>query len=154
MYIHLFLVLLLAVSVLLDLLYKRIPNWLILIGLSIAGLILYFEKYDWYFSLVDAMFIFLITYLLYVIGALGGGDVKLFIVLALILGYSDTLKILILSIFVGAIISVIKILIQFLNHQFSYEIFQNMYIHFSIPISIATIYIHFLGGSFIWNNIY
>lgn len=154
MYVHLFLALMLMVSVVLDLMYKRIPNWLILIGLCIAGLILYCEHKDWYYFCFDAVLIFLITYILYVVGALGGGDVKLFIVLALIIGYTDTFNILLLSLFIGAIISIFKIIYEVFEKNLSLESFQNMYIHFSIPISIATIYIHFLGGPIIWNNLY
>jgi len=152
MYVHLFLVLILTVSVILDLLYKRIPNWLILIGIAVGSLILYLEKEDWYFFCIDAFFIFLITYILYMAGALGGGDVKLFVVITLIVGFSDCLLILITSFFIGAAISILKIINQIRVNTFTYESFRQMYIHFSIPIFIATIYIHFLGGAALWST--
>lgn len=137
----------LAAALFTDFRKLRIPNSLIVWGI-IAGIGHSIYREDiWYIALFDGLFALILLYPLYVIGAFGGGDVKLLSVIGIFLGIENTINIVILALMAGAVCSVIKIL--FLLFREKRLSFKNLYIHFSLPILIGTILVHFGGITWI-----
>lgn len=138
---------LLAAALLMDFYRCRIPNLLILAA-YLAGIgYSLFCGGAWYLSLLDSLLILILLYPFYLIGAFGGGDVKLFTVIALFLGIEGTINTIISALMVGAVCSVIKILfLLFRKERIS---FSHLYIHFSLPILAGTILTHFGGITWI-----
>jgi Flp pilus assembly protein protease CpaA len=137
---------LLAAACITDFWKCRIPNVLILIGYILGTVYCLWCNNIWHLAFFDSLFILLSLYPLFVIGAFGGGDVKLFSVVAFFLGFETTINIVITAMIAGAVCSVIKILFTYLRKQ-SVSL-SRLYIHFSFPIFIGTILTH-LGGT-IW----
>lgn len=139
----LFLYCLLAAAFLMDIWQERIPNLLIAAG-CLAGI-----AYAlcggalWYLSVLDSVVILIFLYPFFLIGAFGGGDVKLIAVIALFLGAEATINVILSAVIAGAVCSVIKI--AFLLLQKKKLVFSRLYIHFSLPILIGTSLTH-LGG--------
>lgn len=115
----------------------RIPNQLILTGYGVGILFGIFTKGLWYIFILDSIMVFFFLYALFLIGALGGGDIKLFMVIAVFLGLEQVLNIAITAVMAGAVCSVIKIL--FIFHKRKHLSLSGLYIHFSLPILIGTI---------------
>lgn len=121
--------------------YKcRIYNWLILAGYFAGFCHCLCNQGLWYISLGDSLFTLAILYPLFVIGAFGGGDIKLFTVIALFFGLEGTLNIIISSVMAGAVLSILKII--FILFQKKNISLAHLYIHFSLPILIGTILVH------------
>lgn len=121
--------------------YKcRIYNRLILAGYFAGFCYCLCNQGLWYISLGDSLFTLAILYPLFVIGAFGGGDIKLFTVIALFFGLEGTLNIIISSVMAGAVLSILKII--FTLFQKKKISLAHLYIHFSLPILIGTILIH------------
>lgn len=74
-------------------------------------------------------------------GGMGGGDIKLFVVIGLVLGWQDTLLALFLSAFIGGIISIILLIFKLVNRK--------QMIPFGPFIFIGTMVAYFLGNQ-IW----
>ncbi len=94
----------LILAVLFDARDYKIPNQLICAG-YIAGLFVNLWLYQLPGSIifiVNALVPLLITYLLFWIGGLGAGDVKIFSVLSTLVGVKVTIRVMIISIFVAA----------------------------------------------------
>lgn len=102
----------LLIAVLADLATYRIPNALILIGLLLGLAYSFIDKGPP--GIADSLFAviisFILFYFLYIIKALGAGDIKLLLVLASFLGVRFTIKILIASLIVGTVYGCIKML--------------------------------------------
>jgi len=78
----------LAVASLTDLLYRRIPNWLTLSSL-ICGIFfqIFFKGFDGFLASLQGIGIgFALTFVVYLVGGLGAGDVKLMAALGAFLG--------------------------------------------------------------------
>ncbi|MCH5280906.1 MAG: prepilin peptidase [Lachnospiraceae bacterium] len=137
----------LTAALLTDLFRSRIPNLLILIGYLSGITCAVLTENPWYLCLFDGLAILLFLYPLYLIGAFGGGDIKLLSVIGLFLGLPSTVNIVLTAIMAGAVCSVIKII--FLLSCRRKISFSNLTIHFSLPIFIGTILIVFGGISWI-----
>lgn len=137
----------LAAALLTDFFRSRIPNLLILAG-YLAGIIYaLLTGSPWYLSLLDGLIILVFLYPLYLMGAFGGGDIKLFSVIGMFLGFMPAVNVVLTAIMAGAVCSVIKIIFLLLTHR---KIsFSNLTIHFSLPIFIGTILIVFGGITWI-----
>lgn len=104
----------LIVAILADMTTRRIPNALILAGL-ITGLL-----WSAYIkgsaglaeSIINIIISTVMFYILYVIKALGAGDVKLLIVLASFLGAKDTVRILFVSMLLCLVYGCIRLIIS------------------------------------------
>ena len=127
--------------------YKcRIPNLLILAGYT-AGVVYFICSCNiWYVFITDSIVIVLALYPLFLIGAFGGGDVKLFAVIGLFLGLELTVNIFITALIAGAACSVMKILATLIKRR-SFSL-SNLYIHYSLPVLIGTILT--LHGGITW----
>lgn len=142
-----FLCAVLSLAVMVDLIRYKIPNWLLLMG-YLGGIVYQYRSSNlWYFYVTDSILILITFYILFYFNILGGGDVKLYAVIALFVGYIPCLNIFVLSFIVGALISVFKIAFLVISQK-EWDI-SHLYIHFSLPILIGTILTHFGGISWI-----
>lgn len=142
----LFLYGILAAALFMDLYKCRIPNRLILTGYFMGFVHCLYIGDLWVITLLDSFFIFILLYPLYMIGAFGGGDVKLFMVMTVFLGFENTINILITSVMAGAVCSVFKIILMLFQRK--KQSLSHLYIHFSLPIVIGTILVQ--HGGIIW----
>lgn len=115
----------------------RIYNWLILAGYLAGFSYCLYSQELWYISLGDSLFVLAFLYPLFAIGAFGGGDIKLFTVIAVFLGLEGTVNIIISAVMAGAVLSILKII--FILFQKKKISLAHLYIHFSLPILIGTI---------------
>lgn len=158
---------LLGIAVWMDIWTGKISNWLILTGL-VTGCIRNLLKYGWrgsIYFLIQISLPVLIFYLLFLMRALGAGDIKLFSVISSCIGLEGLVKVVVVSFLAGAVCSlVVLIRNKNLNGRIAYfsgyvrtalltksiskydyasDGKQN-YIHFSISILIG--YLVYLGG--------
>lgn len=134
-YIEVFLFLLLAVAVITDLRSDKIPNWLILIG-SIVGI----WMTDHFFKSISVfIFIILIFFPLFRIGALGAGDVKSIAMISFYLTLAQLLEAVFYAFLLASAFSVCKILY--------YRSFQQRKIHLALPIFLGVLIS--IGGSYL-----
>ena len=104
----------LCLAALCDLAREKIPNTLILIGLF-AGLMICLadrglggiQSFVW-----KALWPVLLLFLLFLIRALGAGDLKLFSVISVFLPTGETMHVITVSFLLGAIVSFVRILFQ------------------------------------------
>jgi len=138
---------LLTLSVIFDEKKGKIPNVLTATGLA-AGLFYHLYRAGppgLLLSLKSTFLIWLVTFLLYLIRALRGGDSKLLAALAAILGIQGGMTIVILSLFYGGVLGVLKILAtrnlrtQILILRSAPKNYQFTTIHYSVAILLATI---------------
>lgn len=158
----------LVIAAAFDIQYMKIPNFLILISLSAGcqtlisiegarGILVFFLR------MFAPIFI---LYLLFLMNALGAGDIKLFSVVSVFLPGKATLFIVILSFFYGALLALLKMLyskelfprlfnfwlyftkIRTERRLYSYRTFEtkNSYLHFSIYIMLAAFTYFSIGG--------
>lgn len=127
----------LAAAIFTDFYRCRIPNLLILAGYMIGMAYCIFTEDFWYFFLADSLITLLFLYPLFLIGAFGGGDVKLFSVIGLFLGLEAAANIFINALLAGAVCSVIKIILTLAKKRKAS--LSNLYIHYSLPVLIGTI---------------
>jgi len=111
-YFYTFLLLLLFLAALTDLRTDRVPNGLIVIGIGsgISGSFL-FHVNSWQ-PVVSMLLAFLLMYPLFKIGALGAGDVKVFLVVGSFFTVKGFLTVLASAFVIGALISLMKILTE------------------------------------------
>lgn len=101
--------LLLLLSALADLMTDRIPNGFVLLG-TITGIVISFlSGRGLSDTLVSMLTAFLLMYPLYMIGALGAGDVKLFILVGSFRGAGEFMVILAGAFVIGAGFSIVKL---------------------------------------------
>lgn len=124
----------------------RIPNVLIVMGMTAGTVyrICYPEgKQILYYLLSFTMMLFLLLPC-FKLKVIGGGDVKLLCVCALICGFKQGVSVVIDSFFFGAIISVCYLVYhQICSKQ---KIKRNHVIHFSIPIFLGVVAEQLWGG--------
>lgn len=129
----------LGVAVIIDCQTFKIPNALI-VGALVGGFVVkgtnailtgdLLIMADMFIAILLTMIILIP---LYVFKALGAGDIKLFIVISAYTSMKESLYICLLSLFIGAIIGLIKILSTRMNNISFHRI------HYSIPIFLATL---------------
>lgn len=136
----------LAAALFMDFYKCRIPNLLILAG-YMAGVAYGICSCNiWYVYITDSIVVAFALYPLFLTGAFGGGDVKLFAVIGLFLGLEMTVNVFITSLMAGALCSVVKILCTLIKRRgFSLS---NLYIHYSLPVLMGTILT--LHGGITW----
>ncbi|MGO4494318.1 prepilin peptidase [Paenibacillus sp. 2RAB27] len=103
-----------TVALIIDVRYSKLPNKLTLSG-TIFGLSFHSWSEGWdglLFSLIGACTGFLIVFVLYVIGALGAGDVKLFAAIGAIMGVMFVMQTLVYAILWAGLIGLFLLLIQ------------------------------------------
>ena len=137
----------LAAALVTDLFRSRIPNLLILIGYLSGVIYSLLTEGPWYLCLLDGLIILIFLYPLYLVGAFGGGDIKLLSVVGIFLGFMPTVNVILTAVMAGAVCSVIKII--FLLIRYGKISFSNLTIHFSLPIFMGTILIVFGGITWI-----
>jgi prepilin peptidase CpaA len=106
----------LAIASLTDLFYKRIPNWLTLSSL-ICGIFfqLFFRGFAGFFISLQGIVIgFALTFIIYLVGGLGAGDVKLMSALGAFLGPKEIFLVFIFS----SLLSGVYALILLASHGF------------------------------------
>ncbi|WP_182101776.1 prepilin peptidase [Niallia taxi] len=111
------LIVLLAVITITDYYYMLIPDKaLLLFGLLILGLRVFFPLGYWWEGIVGAVIGFIITYLIALIsrGGLGGGDIKLMTVIGLVIGWQGVFLTLGMASFFGAV----RMVIGFIRGEF------------------------------------
>lgn len=117
----------------------KIPNGWIMTG-YLAGLAVLFLQGEtlWYYYVTDSIYILVICYVLYVAGVFGGGDAKLFAMIALWIGFERTVTAFVLAVIVGCICSVVKIFDLVRRGEFREKDFSHLSIHFALPIFLGT----------------
>lgn len=108
------LILFMIVAVITDILYYKIPNFLIIVG-SIACLITRFAMNGFYGigeALLCCILICLLMFPFFLIHGIGAGDVKLFCMMALYLDVKTSLKCFAVTFVIAAVIAVTKMVLQ------------------------------------------
>lgn len=146
----LFVILLLAVRA--DVKTFRIPNRIILTGYG--GGILYqvarqmFQPgqiYEVFKYMTAALVLLFLLIPLFKFRVIGGGDVKLFSVCGMYMGFQGGITIVLYSFLIGAVISVFSLAYR----RFFSKVSKPDIIHFSIPILFGTV-TYCLYGGWIW----
>lgn len=104
------LLLLLLLATLADLKSDRIPNGFVVLGIAIGALCSLRHGSDIWHMVVSMLLAFLLLYPLFKIGALGAGDVKIFMMIGSFVEVKELLMVLVLSFIIGALCSLIKLL--------------------------------------------
>jgi prepilin peptidase CpaA len=97
-----------GVAAIYDLRYRRIPNWVVLIGL-LLGIGVNTFLFQWaglQRSLIGAAVGFLIYFPLYLLRGMGAGDVKLMAAVGAIVGWADWIGIFFLTALVGGLAAI------------------------------------------------
>ena len=127
-----------------DYLWYKIPNRLIYIGI-VAGYLYKLIMYspgEALYSLLSGISVTLGLSVLYIVRALGAGDIKLLGLVGVFVGFSGTVKICLISLIVGAFAGfVILIYFGFIQKNHSKK---SHYIRFSIPILISVFIFEFV----------
>lgn len=161
-----FLVLLLVVisAVIMDFSTGKVSNYLIVVGL-IAGFILqilFGGKAQIIYSLAGAIVPILVLIIVFIIGGIGAGDIKLFSVIGVFIGAKGVFTCIVVSFIIGAVISLGKIIFSrnlylYFNNLVNYvsltyqsqkiQLYKrdkNNTIHFTLPILISVLL--YMGG--------
>lgn len=93
-----------------DLKSDRIPNGFVMFGIIIGVLCSLWHSPDIRHTAISMLLAFLLLYPLFKIGALGSGDVKIFMMIGSFIGAKELLLVLIMSFVIGALCSLIKLL--------------------------------------------
>jgi prepilin peptidase CpaA len=102
---HYFFSIFVVVSFLWDLKTRKLPNQLCFVG-AVTGIYLQFiihGLYEIFFLIYHMFLITVVSLVLYVLGGIGGGDLKWFVVSSVYLCAFDTLKLMMYSILIAAI---------------------------------------------------
>ncbi|MBK3493439.1 prepilin peptidase [Viridibacillus sp. YIM B01967] len=123
-----------------DIAYMLIPNKILLsFGVFLAAGRIFVQLDPWWASIIGAVGGFLILFLVALLskGGVGGGDVKLFFVIGLVLGILSTLLALFLASVIGLVAGVVM-----LNYR---KQGRKTPIPFGPPIALASIIVYFYG---------
>ena len=106
------LLIVLGLSVICDIKYQKIPNKLVLFGffIGIIHLCIYDSPKNILIKIPIILFIILSFYPLFKIGVIGAGDIKLYGILPLFFSNISSIKIILLSILLSAILALFKML--------------------------------------------
>ena len=106
--------LIVCISFIFDLAQGRIPNLIVL-----AGFIFWIIYTIWssgvagiFDSLVSVIIVGTFLFIIYLVGGIGAGDVKLICLLISFLSLTDSMKFVILALFIGAVYGCIKLLLE------------------------------------------
>jgi len=127
-----------------DIAYMLIPNKVLLpFAVVLFGARLFIPLEPWWDSLLGALVGFGVLYLIAVVskGGMGGGDIKLFFVLGLVLGTINTLVTLFLAALIGSIVGIILLKKTGKGRKTP--------IPFGPSIAIAAIIAYFWGADFV-----
>lgn len=100
----------LLLATLADLKSDRIPNGFVMFGIVIGVLCSLWHDSDIRHTVISMLLAFLLLYPLFKIGALGAGDVKVFMMIGSFVRVKELLWVLITSFVIGALCSLIKLL--------------------------------------------
>ena len=135
--IDVFLFLLLAAAVITDLRSDKIPNWLIIIGLVVG-----IRRTDLFIkNIFICIFIILIFFPVFRVGALGAGDIKCFAMLSFYLTFSQLIAAVFFTFIFAAIFSICRII-----HDHSF-LSGKKKVHLALPIFLG-VFISF-GGTYL-----
>ena len=109
-YYQFLLLLLLLLATLADLKSDRIPNGFVMLGIVIGVLCSLWHGSDIRHTVISMLLAFLLLYPLFKIGAMGAGDVKVFMMIGSFAEVKELLMVLVLSFMIGALCSLIKLL--------------------------------------------
>ncbi len=155
--------LLLCLAALTDLRTDRIPNGLIVIGtiIGMSGNLL--VRSELLQSAASMLLAFVLMYPLFKIGALGAGDIKVFVMIGSFVKIEDFMAIFVVAFVIGAVFSVMKILTEhngrerigyffsyvteiFCTRQWKiygehmiedYRLYRSNKIHFTVPVLLS-----------------
>lgn len=133
-----------------DLLWYKIPNQLILFG-YVSGFFLNINAYrikGLNHFIVNALWPIALLLILYAMKAIAAGDIKLFSVMATMVGARLTGNVIIISLLLGAMYGVISIVKNIKNRSLALS-----QIHFSICILAGFLIAIFTGGEIFENQI-
>lgn len=102
----------LLLATLADLKTDRIPNGFVMLGIIIGILGSLWHNADLRQTVFSMLLAFLLLYPLFKIGALGAGDVKVFMMIGSFLEVKELFTVLVLSFVIGALCSLIKLLAE------------------------------------------
>ncbi len=92
-----------------DLMYYKVPNFILLNGLVLSFLLRVIGDKGYFFSwLIGGLVPFLLCFILYLIGVFGASDVKLFSVVGSFYSLKTGMMVIVVSLFVGAAFSAVK----------------------------------------------
>lgn len=97
-----------AASVIDDLMTKKIHNWLIIASLVIAIACIAYSGSSFFEAGLSFALLFALSAPLFALGALGGGDAKLFMVLSLLMPWSESLNFFFYSMVWGALFGLVR----------------------------------------------
>ena len=89
--------------------YYKIPNQLIVLG-YVASFYLNIEKYGLSGAkifIIEAIWPYLLLYLLFILGGMGSGDIKLFSVIATMVGAAMTIRTMIYAVLLAGVVAII-----------------------------------------------
>lgn len=138
-----------CISFVFDLIQGRVPNFIVIAGftfwliytISTSGMSGILG------SLISIVSVGIFLFIIYLIGGIGAGDVKLLCLLVSFLSFTDSLKFVILVLFTGAFCGCIKLLIE-LSEQISKGAKDNkrVTIKFTGPILLSYLFMLFSKG--------
>lgn len=108
------LILILTIAMGFDFCTDKIPNELIYIGIS-GWLLVLMQEGDWtifYLAAIQMLIAFLLTYPLFMMGALGAGDIKLLMVCACYLNGKPIVPCVVASFIIGAAFGVVRLWVE------------------------------------------
>ncbi len=108
-----------SVAVFMDLKSYRIPNLCILIGMA-AGLVMTFINSSWegiWIVIVTMGVIFFIFYPFYLLGGLGAGDIKLFMMVSCYMRDRSLVHYIMVTMLIAALVSIVKMVIYRQNRK-------------------------------------
>lgn len=155
----------LCLAALTDLKTDRIPNGLIVLGIALGVSGSLWHRLDLLQPAVSMLLAFAIMYPLFKIGALGAGDVKVFIMIGSFVDRKEFIVILVIAFVIGAVFSIVKLLIEhngrerlyyFLSYVSDvvrarkwkiygeymvqdYQLYRRNKIHFTVPILFGVV---------------
>ncbi|MGJ7467076.1 MULTISPECIES: A24 family peptidase [Comamonas] len=132
-----------------DIRYRRIPNWLILIG-GILGVFSHADIFSisplrvtWVDSLIGILLVITVLLPFWIAKVMGAGDIKFFIVLSLWLGWKILIPIWVVSVFIS-IIHLVARKIFFLRRD-ELVFVRKRFMPYVAHISMATVTVLMLG---------